>query len=115
MKNGDVFSGVFVGSIVENHESAYLLKMVQHVKSEEKCEANGIQECTGDYIGVGEDHAMSFDIKEVVDLAVEGVAFDARDKPQNGMEISLRQCLVANHKMQDLLVDSALMPISPAI
>ncbi|MCJ1229114.1 hypothetical protein MMC12_005779 [Toensbergia leucococca] len=84
VKNGDVFSGVFVGSIVENHESAYLLKMVQHVKSEEKCEANGIQECTGDYIGVGEDHAMSFDIKEVVDLAVEGVAFDARDKPQNG-------------------------------
>lgn len=37
-----------------------------------------------EYIGVGHDHAMSFDTKDVAALAVEGVTFNARDKSQNG-------------------------------
>lgn len=82
MKNGDTFSGIFFGSTMENQESAYLLKMVQQIP--EKGETNGTKDGLNDYIGVGDDHAMTFDIKEVIDLAVEGVTPNFRDKSQNG-------------------------------
>lgn len=39
-----------------------------------------------EYIGVGQDHAMSFDTKDVAALAVEGVNFNAREKSQNGID-----------------------------
>ncbi|KAL9591965.1 MAG: hypothetical protein Q9179_007194 [Wetmoreana sp. 5 TL-2023] len=84
VKNGDVFSGIFYGSSFEGHDSGYLLKMVHKVRSSEKNEANGNQDNHIDYMGFGEDHAMSFEIKDVVDLAVDGVTFDVRDKTPNG-------------------------------
>ncbi|KAI4164474.1 MAG: hypothetical protein LQ342_001787 [Letrouitia transgressa] len=84
VKNGDVFSGIFCGAAMEINESNYLLKMVQKIKSGVKTEANTVPELLNEYTGVGEDHAMSFDLKDVVDLAVEGATFDGRDKPQNG-------------------------------
>lgn len=85
--NGSVFSGVFAGSTMEQHEIGYLLKMVQQI-SGPKTEVNGVHEVSADYIGIGEDHAMSFDAKEVIELFVEGVAFGGLDKKQNGELIS---------------------------
>lgn len=67
---------------MDNQDSAYLLKMVKQIQ--EKGEVNGTKDSLNDYIGVGDDHAMAFDLKEVIDLAVEGVVFNIRDKPQNG-------------------------------
>lgn len=69
---------------MENHEPAYLLKMVQQVRASNKNEVNGSPEISGEYIGIGEEHSMSFDIKEVADLAVQNVPFDHQDKAQNG-------------------------------
>lgn len=59
--------------------------MVQKIQSGGKAEANGNVETHDDYIGSGDDHAMSFDPKDVVHLAVQGVTFDIRDKAQNGI------------------------------
>ncbi|KAL8728979.1 MAG: hypothetical protein Q9166_005074 [cf. Caloplaca sp. 2 TL-2023] len=84
VKNGDVFSGVFFGSSFENNELGCLLQMVQKVKSSDQAETNGDHEVHGEYIGSGENHAMSFDMKDVIDLAIEGVTFDNRDKVLNG-------------------------------
>ena len=84
VKNGDVFTGVFFGATMENHQSAYLMKMVEQVKSGAKAEPNGTQDCSGGFIGRGDDFAMSFDTKEVTDLAVEGITFDSQHKMQNG-------------------------------
>lgn len=59
-----------------------MLKMVRqsHVKGD-VTRGNDHPE---EYIGVGNDHAMSFDTKDVVDLAVEGTIFNVREKTQNG-------------------------------
>ena len=84
IKNGDVFSGTFFGADMENHEPTYLLKMVQQVRSSNKGENNGSQDSLGEYMGIGEEHSMSFDIKEVASLAVDDVTFDHREKTQNG-------------------------------
>lgn len=58
--------------------------MVQQVRSGSKNEVNGSPETSGEYIGIGEEHSMSFDIKDVADLAVDKVTFDHREKAQNG-------------------------------
>lgn len=58
--------------------------MVQKIQVGEKAESNGDREHQSEYVGFGENHAMSFDMKDVIDLAVEGVTFDNRDKSLNG-------------------------------
>lgn len=84
MKVGDSFRGIFFGATIEGHESAYLLKMVQQIKLGNRGDSNGISEHPGDYIGAGDDYAMTFDVKDVVDLAVEGDLVGTQTKMQNG-------------------------------
>lgn len=91
MKKGEAFSGIFFGASLEGSDQAYLLKMVQKVRSGDKSEANGNSDIYGDFIGSGEDYAMSFDTKDVVHLAVDGVTFDIRDKALNGRSLSPRR------------------------
>lgn len=67
---------------MENQESSYLLKMVQQLVG--RGETNGVKDVSEDYIGVGDEHAMTFDIKDVIHLAVEDVGFNVRDDSQNG-------------------------------
>ena len=69
---------------MESNESSYLLKMVQQLKSAGKNEVNGVQDEFEMLVGVGEDHAMTFDIKDVSGLTVEGVGMVANEKLQNG-------------------------------
>ena len=83
--------------MLEGHESNYLLKMVQQVLS--RGETNGVKDISEDYIGVGDEHAMTFDIKEVIDLAVESVGFNARDDSQNGD----RPCLLHHFLVLNIL------------
>ncbi|KAL8675829.1 MAG: hypothetical protein Q9186_007569 [Xanthomendoza sp. 1 TL-2023] len=90
VKNGDIFSGIFFGSSFENSELGCLLQMVQKVKASDKAESNGDHETYGDYIGFGDNHAMSFDMKDVINLAVEGVTFDNRDNSLNGASSGFR-------------------------
>ncbi|KAI4174549.1 MAG: hypothetical protein LQ348_006362 [Seirophora lacunosa] len=84
VKNGEAFSGIFFGASLEGTDQAYLLKMVQKVRSNDKVEPNGSPDACGDFIGSGEDYDMSFGTKDVVHLAVDGVSFDIREKAQNG-------------------------------
>ena len=65
----------------------YLLKMVQHTKFSEKNDGvNGVKDAFQDYVGIGEDHSMSFESKDVLHLAVEGVSFTAHETRTNGKE-----------------------------
>lgn len=88
LKNGDIFSGIFFGASMENNESMYMLKMVQQIRTSEKNEVNGAQDDMGAFVGVGEDHTMLFDFRDVTDLAVEGVGLGTQDKHQNGNNLS---------------------------
>ncbi len=61
--------------------------MVQQVRSTTDDQSNGIGETSNNYLGSGADHAMSFEIKDVVDLAAENLSFnDITAKSQNGGE-----------------------------
>ena len=69
---------------MESNESTCLLKMVQRLKSAGRGEANGVREDTEVFMGVGEDHTVSFDFKDISGLTVEGVDLGAQDKLLNG-------------------------------
>ena len=84
VKNGDTYSGLFFGALMDKPEPEYLLKMVQHTKSGRRGEINGVRDNMRDYVGVGDDHAMSFKIKEVADLAFEGISISSQDRRSNG-------------------------------
>lgn len=84
-KTGDKYTGIFAGFSTDNNESAYLMKMVQNAASTTENGENG-------YVGVGTDYAMSFYIKDVVDLAAENITLeDTAVKPQNGECLLLRR------------------------
>ncbi|KAK3170968.1 hypothetical protein OEA41_003052 [Lepraria neglecta] len=82
--HGDIFSGIYFGASMENDKHAHLVKMVQRKKLGEKGEMNGIEDGSYVFAGSGEDHTMSFDFKDVLGLAVDGVQFGTQDKQQNG-------------------------------
>lgn len=67
---------------MEGSESSYVLKMVQQTKN--RSEANGVKEGSEEYAGIGDDHSMSFDVKDVMDLAVEGIVFNQPNKLSTG-------------------------------
>jgi hypothetical protein len=69
---------------MENEKYAHLLKMVQRKKLSEKGEMNGVEDVSSVFVGTDEDHIMSFDFKDVLDFAVDGVQFGTQDKQQNG-------------------------------
>jgi len=58
--------------------------MVQQIKLVNRGDSNGSSENSGDYIGAGDDYAMTFDVKDVIDLAVEGDLVGTPSKMQNG-------------------------------
>ncbi|MCJ1482479.1 hypothetical protein MMC06_002644 [Schaereria dolodes] len=87
-KNGDTYTGIFAGSTMDNHECGYLFKMVQAIDT--KSGLNGDRSTVADYIGVGEDHAMSFDAKDVGSLVLAKFALNPREKPQNGSVAGFR-------------------------
>lgn len=68
---------------MDSSESAYLLKMVQQIKTV-RGEVSGVQDGPEVLVGVGEDHAMSFEVKDVGGLSIEGLDFSAQDKLPNG-------------------------------
>ncbi|KAL9001119.1 MAG: hypothetical protein Q9169_000302 [Polycauliona sp. 2 TL-2023] len=90
VKNGDVFSGIFYGSLFENNEPRCSLQMVQKVKASDKTEINGDHEIHDEYVGFGDNYSMGFDMKDVIDVAVEGVTFDNREKLLSGPAAGFR-------------------------
>ncbi|KAF1810253.1 hypothetical protein P152DRAFT_451346 [Eremomyces bilateralis CBS 781.70] len=82
-KTGDQFHGIFSGSTVGSPESRYVLKMVKKALPHNE-QSNGVS-TADDYIGTGENHTMSFDTADVIDLCALQVDTDVvQSKSQNG-------------------------------
>lgn len=74
---------------MDSDESAYLLKMVRQIKNIEKSQANGVQDNSATYIGVGDDYDMTFNVKDVTEFAVDGVQLSSQDRHQNGKHLGV--------------------------
>lgn len=77
--SGDRFTGVFSTPSLEPPELKYALKMTKQLGQ------STTDQDSASYVGIGEDHVMLFDVKDVVDLAVANVALDkVQLKASNG-------------------------------
>ncbi|KAI9811605.1 MAG: hypothetical protein M1827_005354 [Pycnora praestabilis] len=85
-KHGDSFSGIFSGALLEPGEMTYVLRMVKRIKSAGEEQVNGSVDAGNEFVGVGPDHTMTFEIKDVVEFAVGNVGLnDPVSKTQNGL------------------------------
>jgi hypothetical protein len=83
-KSGEVFSGVFAGATAEPNESTVLFKMVRQVSSHSKEGMNGATDSYGDYIGVGPEHTLVFNMMDVIDVAIADVPNSPNPGAPNG-------------------------------
>ena len=85
LRNGEQFTGVFSGgSFDSNAKNQYVLKMAKRTRLPNHQQANGVTDVAHEYIGEGQDHVMTFDVQDTVDLAVTGVTTAAAQPVQNG-------------------------------
>lgn len=70
--------------MMEGQDSVYLIKMAQQLKTGGKGDANGVQESLSDFVGAGDEYAMTFEVKEVAHLVLEGAIASIQNKTQNG-------------------------------
>ncbi|KAF2461670.1 hypothetical protein BDY21DRAFT_92512 [Lineolata rhizophorae] len=87
LADGEQYCGIFSGATLEPYEARYVLKMVKRVPAEDQ-KTNGTTEQP--YIGVGEDHVMTFDLQDVVDLEVNNVTSPMTRGSQNGVSSFFR-------------------------
>ncbi|KAF2399208.1 hypothetical protein EJ06DRAFT_479164 [Trichodelitschia bisporula] len=88
LKSGEVYSGIFSTAILDGPTNRYALKMVKKQSSPGK-QTSG---ATDEYIGSGPDHAMSFNMQDVVDFkATASVRFDKHQpKGANGVSSTFK-------------------------
>lgn len=60
--------------------------MVQRPAKQDHQRANGVSDVVSPFLGTAPDHSMSFDVKDVVDIAVSNVSTaEVTAKAPNGM------------------------------
>ena len=84
LKNGEQFAGVFSGGSFEPNKCHYMIKMVTRTRLPRDQQVNGASELPIEYIGEGEDHAMTFDAQDTLDLSVQDVNLAGAAPQQNG-------------------------------
>ncbi|KAK5133964.1 hypothetical protein LTR08_007084 [Meristemomyces frigidus] len=84
LKNGEQFTGVFSGFFDLGSKCQYTLKMVKRTRLPSHQQVNGTVEVPDEYTGEGEDHVMSFDLLDTVDLAAADVSITSAQPMQNG-------------------------------
>lgn len=73
LKTQDVFTGIFSGATLELQDPRYVLKMTKRLSH------------PSSYVGLGDDHIMTFAVADVVDLSVDNVRTDVlQQKLPNG-------------------------------
>ena len=99
LKNGEKYTGVLSGNSLDPAEMRYVFKMVRRVQTAGDQQVNGVSEAADDYVGVGDNHVMTFDIGDVADLCVGNVVLDkSQVKPQNGIfQVHPKQFTINSH------------------
>ena len=96
-RKGDTFTGVFAGAMTEVNDSTFLFKMVRQLSEQFKETTNGTRDCSGDYVGIGSDHSMTFNAGDIADIIIENVSTTTTSGPQNGKPFLHPSNNIQNH------------------
>jgi PAB1-binding protein PBP1 len=81
---------VLSGTSLDPSELRYVFKMVKKIQPASDSHVNGASDLSGDYVGDGDNHVMSFDVGDVAHFHVPKVNLDkGRARSQNGMSSPL--------------------------
>jgi len=78
VKTGEQYMGVLSGASLPNTNAdgpSFVLKMTRKISAAPD-QANGQPESTGEYVGYGGDHAMTFGQKDISDVSVSELSLD---------------------------------------
>lgn len=90
LKNGEKYTGVLSGTSLDPTEMRYVFKMVKKVQPAGDAQVNGTIDVSDDYVGVGDNHVMAFDMSDVADFHVNNVILDkTQAKGRNGMFLAI--------------------------
>lgn len=85
LKNGEQFTGVFSGGTLNSPaKHQYVLKMTRRTRLPSHQQMNGDTDLPEEFTGEGEDHVMTFDVQDTLDLSVQGVTTADAKPAQNG-------------------------------
>ena len=79
LKNGEQFTGIFSAASTDRSEPQVTLKFTRKTNSTASEHANGVTEPSDGYIGEGEDHVMTFNLYDIVDLSVSDLYLAASE------------------------------------
>ncbi|KAL4868113.1 hypothetical protein BDV12DRAFT_106125 [Aspergillus spectabilis] len=72
-KHGDEFTGIFSSSSLEPSETSITLKMTQRQAKQDQQRANGVSDAASPFFGPAPEHIVTFNMNDVVDIAVLNV------------------------------------------
>ncbi|KAK6431811.1 poly(A)-binding protein binding protein [Oleoguttula sp. CCFEE 5521] len=116
LKNGEQFSGVFGGASLESaSKSVYILKMAKRTRLPSTQQVNGERSLPDEYTGEGEDHIMTFDVQDTIDLAVSDVILASAPTQNGSAGSSFRTDTEISTRNRDRPVERELQPWSGGI
>lgn len=83
LKNGEQYCGVFSGAVLEPSDLRYTLKMVKKINSNTEQQSNGIISTPTEFLGIGDDHIVTFAVQDVAELAVSQLVIDRTQHKYN--------------------------------
>jgi hypothetical protein len=94
-KSGETYEGILSYSTPDSTETNITLSMTRKTHSAGEVQTNGIAEHDAPFVGLGPDFAMTFNVRDVVDVNISDLSIPDAVKSQNGKH---------NHNFQVRLV-----------
>lgn len=85
-KSGDKFEGIFSGSLPDSNETNITISMTRRTHSVNDGQTNGFTEQDSTFVGSGLDFAMTFNVRDVVDMTIPELGLPEAVKVQNGKD-----------------------------
>ncbi|KAL4877154.1 hypothetical protein BJY04DRAFT_230841 [Aspergillus karnatakaensis] len=89
-KHGDEFTGIFSSSSLEASETSITLKMTQRQAKQDQQRANGVSDAATPFFGPAPEHIVTFNMNDVVDIAVLNVTTTDVLAKSNGASTSFK-------------------------
>lgn len=76
LKNHESFTGIFSAASLESSINCIVLKMTKRLQAPTTEPPNGTTTTPDEYLGYGDDHVMTFDMKDVITLEIPNATTD---------------------------------------
>lgn len=96
LKSHERFTGIFCAATLESTVNCVVLKMSKRLQASASDSTNGTTSNTDEYVGYGEDHVMTIDMKDIVNLEIPNATTErVQQRAVNG-----KSCAASNGRVK---------------